>query len=177
MIGLLQYTLRINVHLLRKLQFRYIIINGKGSESLNLKDTFTELYSEKNIEQISIKDITNHAGMNRGTFYIYFCDIYQLLAANEDELVLELTYRRKDKSSQLSRDEIIEDTATHFSHFIRKRERYFRTLLLGNNNLSFAEKLKLHLKQRMFLSIRFEKINQYVIDIGRRELSACSLTG
>lgn len=40
---------------------------------------FMTLYEVKNIEKISIKSITDLAGLNRGTFYLHFLDIYDLL--------------------------------------------------------------------------------------------------
>ena len=38
----------------------------------NLIDAFWSLYTEKRIEDITVKDITHKAGYNRGTVYEYF---------------------------------------------------------------------------------------------------------
>ena len=35
----------------------------------NIIDAFWALYCEKRIEKITVRDITNKAGYNRGTFY------------------------------------------------------------------------------------------------------------
>ena len=40
-----------------------------------LIDAFWELYTVKGIEQISVKEITDSAGCNRGTFYLHFKDV------------------------------------------------------------------------------------------------------
>ena len=53
----------------------------------NLKQAFLELYATKPIERISIREITDRAGYNRATFYLYFHDIYEMLATIEDELL------------------------------------------------------------------------------------------
>ena len=53
----------------------------------NLKQAFLELYAAKPIERISIREITDRAGYNRATFYLYFRDIYDMLATIEDELL------------------------------------------------------------------------------------------
>ena len=37
----------------------------------NLRIAFWSLYAQKPIEKISIKEITELAGYNRGTFYLY----------------------------------------------------------------------------------------------------------
>lgn len=55
-----------------------------------LIEAFWELFKEKRIEKISIGAITKQAGYNRGTFYEYFTDIYDLLSQAEDELLNSL---------------------------------------------------------------------------------------
>ena len=44
-----------------------------------LQHAFMELLEKKNFEAITIQDITEHAGMNRATFYSHFQDKYELL--------------------------------------------------------------------------------------------------
>lgn len=53
----------------------------------NLRDAFWHLYSQKPIEKISIKEVTDLAGYNRGTFYLYYKDVYDLLWKIEEELL------------------------------------------------------------------------------------------
>ena len=38
----------------------------------NLRSAFWTLYSSKPIDKITIKEITDLAGYNRGTFYLYY---------------------------------------------------------------------------------------------------------
>jgi AcrR family transcriptional regulator len=53
----------------------------------NLIDAFWALYCEKRIEKITVKEITQKAGYNRGTFYEYFTDIYDVLNQIEESLI------------------------------------------------------------------------------------------
>ena len=53
----------------------------------NLRDAFWSLYTCKPIEKISIKEITDLAGYNRGTFYLYYKDVYDIFNQIEDELL------------------------------------------------------------------------------------------
>ncbi len=55
-----------------------------------IKNAYLELYRKKRIEQISIKEITERAGLNRGTFYVYFADIYDLQDKIEEEAMEEI---------------------------------------------------------------------------------------
>lgn len=53
----------------------------------NLMLAFLTLYKEKKIERISIKEITDLAGYNRGTFYVYYKDVYDILEQAENILM------------------------------------------------------------------------------------------
>lgn len=47
----------------------------------DLCEAFMELYREKEINRITVGDITARAGYNRGTFYRHYLDIYDLFDA------------------------------------------------------------------------------------------------
>lgn len=50
-----------------------------------IKESFAKLLSEKPLNKISVKDITNDCGINRNSFYYHFQDIPALL----EEIVIE----------------------------------------------------------------------------------------
>lgn len=52
-----------------------------------IKDAFLALYENYPIEKISIRLLSEEAGMNRGTFYYYYADIYALLEEIEDDMI------------------------------------------------------------------------------------------
>lgn len=52
-----------------------------------LVDAFFKAARKKNIDQITIKEITDLAGYNRTTFYRYFVDVYALVEYAEDEFL------------------------------------------------------------------------------------------
>lgn len=47
-----------------------------------LEDAFMEAVAEKGFQSVSVKDITERAGVNRATFYAHFSDKYELLDYN-----------------------------------------------------------------------------------------------
>ncbi len=51
-----------------------------------IRKAFTELLAIKPIQSISIKELCERAGINRGTFYAHYQDIYALRSEIEDEL-------------------------------------------------------------------------------------------
>lgn len=55
-----------------------------------LREAFWELYKNKSIEKISVREITERAGYNRGTFYLYYKDVYDILEQSEQLLIREI---------------------------------------------------------------------------------------
>ncbi|GAB0168452.1 TetR/AcrR family transcriptional regulator [Lysinibacillus sp. CTST325] len=51
-----------------------------------IKHAFFSLLSEKNFEAITVRDITERANINRGTFYLHYVDKYNLLEQYENEI-------------------------------------------------------------------------------------------
>jgi len=55
----------------------------------NLIEAFWELYKEKPLMKITVKEITDKAGYNRGTFYTYFSDVYEIQGILKKSLIPE----------------------------------------------------------------------------------------
>ena len=53
---------------------------------LLIQKAFTELLKQKPIQSISIKELCEKAGINRGTFYAHYQDIYDLLNQLEADM-------------------------------------------------------------------------------------------
>lgn len=51
---------------------------------------FWNLYREKSIDKITVKDITDACKIHRATFYLHFSDVYAVLEQMEEELLNEL---------------------------------------------------------------------------------------
>lgn len=52
-----------------------------------LKESLLELMEQKDFKNISVKDITELADLNRGTFYLHYADTYCLLQEMESEVL------------------------------------------------------------------------------------------
>lgn len=44
-----------------------------------IRSGFIELLEQRPLDKISVVDIAEHCGVNRNTFYYYYCDIYALI--------------------------------------------------------------------------------------------------
>jgi AcrR family transcriptional regulator len=111
-----------------------------------LVDAFWELFETKRIEKISIGAITKKAGLNRGTFYEYYTDIYDLLEQQEQELLEqfgEYLRRQVGEMEYCSLTEFIGKNAKVFAEF---DDRIF-ILLSNQGDPAFRVKLKERMRE------------------------------
>ena len=55
-----------------------------------LRQCLTTLLKEKKIQEITVREIAEMADINRGTFYLHYKDVYDLMEQIENELMAEL---------------------------------------------------------------------------------------
>lgn len=104
----------------------------------NLIDAFWTLYCEKRIEKITVKEITQKAGYNRGTFYEYFTDVYAILDQIEEFLIPTL-----DELPPITMDdENMGMPIDMFMKLYQQNSKYYSVLLGDNGDPAFASKLK-----------------------------------
>ena len=107
----------------------------------NLRQAFWELYAEKPVEKISVREITDRAGYNRATFYLYYHDVYELLGEIESMVlgnIERLVNERLLKGEKL-------EFSQHMSLILRLAQRsrdYTRVLLGPHGDPAFSDRLK-----------------------------------
>lgn len=105
----------------------------------NLTDAFWELYCQQRIQQITVKKVTDRAGYNRGTFYVYFKDVYDVLEQIEESLLPDLTdYPPK---TLLSREPV-----QLFAAMYERNGKYLSVLLSEKGDPDFVVRIKAILK-------------------------------
>lgn len=108
----------------------------------NLIDAFWSLYCEKRIEKITVKEIAQTAGYNRGTFYEYFTDVYDVLDQIEQSLVPTLDELPPTTKLDFGMD-------MPFNMFLKlyeQKSKYYSVLLGDNGDPAFASKVKNSIK-------------------------------
>jgi AcrR family transcriptional regulator len=115
-----------------------------------IKDSFWELYKEKKIENITVKDITQKAGFNRTTFYAYFTDVYDVLEQIEDDFMPGIEHLPPiDATREHSIDYLI-----NIFTIYEKNSAYYSVLLSENGDPRFALKMKNVFKSMMTEAIK-----------------------
>ncbi|WP_246566965.1 TetR/AcrR family transcriptional regulator [Mammaliicoccus lentus] len=70
-----------------------------------IKKAFIQLLEDSQIERITIRQISDKADINRGTFYLNYDDKYALLEEMEDEQIADLKkISRHPKSKSCSKN-------------------------------------------------------------------------
>jgi AcrR family transcriptional regulator len=103
----------------------------------NLADAFWQIYCEKRIEKITVKDITTKAGYNRSTFYEYYTDVYDVLEQIESSVLPDM---EKHKKIVLKKNMLF--PVNHFVEVYSKNKQYYVVLLGKNGDPAFQEKMK-----------------------------------
>lgn len=114
-----------------------------------LKQSSIVLLKKKNITSITVKEITSLANLNRGTFYLHYKDVYDMLESMQKEVIEELrtclTYRfDEDPSIRVNR--IYQD----LFDYIEKNIDFCSVMLGENGNMSFFEQIKTVVKESCF---------------------------
>ena len=100
-------------------------------------DIFCELYAQIPIEKISIQEIALNSGYNRSTFYQYFCDIYDLLAYIENDVLDYILQTVQDRDKE-RHDSYVKDVVKLFD----EKGKYLNALLGDYGSNRFLELLK-----------------------------------
>ena len=132
--------------------------NVTAQTKQNLIDAFWSLYCEKRIEKITVKEIAQMAEYNRGTFYEYFTDVYDVLEQIEQLLIPTLD--ELPPTTKLEHD-------IPFDMFLNLYEqncKYYSVLLGDNGDPAFVSKLKNSIKPLIMKKIS-KKVDRNDIEL------------
>ncbi|QNU68130.1 TetR/AcrR family transcriptional regulator [Ruminiclostridium herbifermentans] len=105
-----------------------------------LKESLINLLEQKDISQISIKEICEVADINRATFYSHYNDQYDLLRKIEDELLNNINEHIMafgQKNSEMNAILLAEKTF----EYIKENAKLCKLLLSERGDFSFQKKL------------------------------------
>ncbi|MCM3442231.1 TetR-like C-terminal domain-containing protein [Metabacillus halosaccharovorans] len=104
-----------------------------------LKDSLMRLLKEKQISSITVKEICEHADINRSTFYSHYSDQFDLLDKIEDEIIEDLTGYLNQCHFENDEDDLqmIEKLLEYFA----SKHEVCQTLLNENSDTTFQKKV------------------------------------
>ena len=105
----------------------------------NIVQAFWKLFSEKRIDQITVKEISDRAGYNRSTFYMYFRSVRDVLEQEEEILIAYI----QENATEVLFPSLIKGTKPEATqlYFYTKSE-YLKILLGENGDPRFPGRLE-----------------------------------
>lgn len=106
-----------------------------------MKAALLELMKEKEFEKITVKSICERAGVNRGTFYSHYTDIYDMIEDAENYLNTELiaiSNKWTKESTETQRNLLF----IEYLKYIKEHRYFYRISLMNRKRLSFKKTLK-----------------------------------
>ena len=105
-----------------------------------LTKALTQLLQEKQINEITVKELTDLADMNRGTFYLYYKDMFDMLEKIEDGMFEALdaivSLHEHDDVSQQTKPILLD-----LFRFIQDNQEMCRVLLSPHGDMNFLHRL------------------------------------
>lgn len=105
-----------------------------------LQDSLIELMKEKPISKITIKELCEHADINRTTFYAHYTDQYDLLRKIEDETLAwakEMLTTLQGKTDKQEALQVLEEV---FHYFVQNSS-HLQVLMSEQGDIHFQKQL------------------------------------
>ncbi len=105
-----------------------------------LAQALMELLQQKQVNEITVKELTDLADMNRGTFYLYYRDIFDMMEKTEAEMFSRLN----NIAAQHENDDVkhhAQPLLLDLFSFIRENQEMCRVLLSPHGDMNFLHGL------------------------------------
>jgi len=137
-------------------------------------DTFLAQYAKKPFELITVKGITEELAINRGTFYLHFLDLDELLTTLEDEHLAAIQKLNKEnRHHYLSRN--IDEMKSFYIptlEYIGKNRNVINVLMGIHSRSRFRESLASLMRSNVknkyesaVANYKWDEYKKYIIDI------------
>ncbi|WP_078410145.1 TetR/AcrR family transcriptional regulator [Priestia abyssalis] len=115
-----------------------------------VRDALTELMEEKGFEGITVRDLTEKADINRGTFYLHYRDKYDLLEQSENEILQEIQeFMKEANPNDIVNANMLDEPLSFvvkLFEYIKENGRFMKLILGPQGDPAFQVKLKEFMK-------------------------------
>lgn len=137
------------------------IMQGKSAQSQKmdrrvrrtralLQQSLIRLMAEKEIKDITVKELTDLADITRGTFYLHYSDIYDILRSMEYEMFVEFN-EILNRSLSLEKKESAPEILLTDIFSLLERHRDMAKVMMGpHGDYAFVNQLKDLVKERIY---------------------------
>lgn len=107
-----------------------------------LRESLFKLLKEKNINQITVTQLTKLADINRSTFYIYYTDIFDMLDKIQDEIYQAFVLNLARFSGDVNKVEDLICFCESFLNFCKENYELCRFVTRNDCNNQLADRIK-----------------------------------
>lgn len=110
-------------------------------------DAMLELMSEKPLAKITVTDIVKRADVNRGTFYLHYSSVNDIIDEMQDSLIAQMDQYFLDEGISFNIDNIMLLTAKCLKYIYDQDQAKYMPLLF-HHQLNFADKVCKRFQER-----------------------------
>ncbi len=107
-----------------------------------LKQALAQLMDEKDFKDITVKDITERADLNRGTFYLHYTDTYDILNKIEDEILGNIQNMIDQNIEKTNASDSVIPALKPIAEYIMENADICRCLISNKASVDFIEKFQ-----------------------------------
>lgn len=113
-----------------------------------IRNTFLQLLEEKDFDEITVRDLTTRAEINRGTFYVHYKDKNELMWECQQEIMLGMSEIAKKNLQNITMDsednsgEKPQSPAVTIFEFLNENKVMMKALLGPKGDITFQTKLR-----------------------------------
>ena len=146
-------TVRNDIETFRKyrVSLRGIFMEMKKGEKMDrrvrktraqLRAGLARLMQQKNIKEITVKELVDEIDINRSTFYLHYTDIYQMLQSIEDELMEDILEAIKEHPLDPGMKGEGYSFAVQLFRILSANKDICAALMGPNGDMAFVEKIE-----------------------------------
>lgn len=128
-----------------------------------LKSALSKLMIEKGVKDITVKELSEKADINRGTFYLHYKDVFDMLEQIENEMLNEFTELMNHHTPKELNGKPLPLLEDIFS-FLADNADLCKVLLGKNGDMAFVNKLKKVIKDKC-MNDWYQIFNTQKVDI------------
>lgn len=121
-----------------------------------LKENLIKLLSDKPISRITVKELCEHADINRATFYRYYSDNFDLLKRIESEFISDINSYLDNFAFEMGETDLLQMISKIFECIAQNSE-LCRALLGKNGDINFQTDIMQIVSERVVFEWQKEK--------------------
>jgi AcrR family transcriptional regulator len=137
-----------------------------------IQDALIELTIQKGFAAVTVQDITDHAGINRATFYRHYQDKFDLLDQYAQEVyrlldtpdVATVAVPESQESESTGVDKQPAGLVKLFEH-VRAHATFYRVMLGKNGDVGFGGRIQRYIQERLRQALPDALRGQQVVDL------------